>query len=298
MKNKKIISRVLALSAALILIFALALPCFADEEIDRMEEWQRFYDAYAHELNSGPFEELYANDFGGYDIDTISDLYVFSITGQELVPYGFFETVPYLDLQFEDSGAVGYGYGEMILNFNNNNNNLAGVSFHSIHFSYGTQFYINFEFYDYSANVVAYLSYSFVGGAFILDEVGIGDDVFGPNDIAAVDIAFLLGEKSLSYSDDCVRSLTDDYYDRLSPQGFNKGTSYSVERPDGVVPPARTGLFGQLYYILYEAIYGADAVIGTTQDFILTQIATWMTFAVVLLPILVVAIFLWRVFVR
>ena len=45
-------------------------------------------------------------------------------------------------------------------------------------------------------------------------------------------------------------------------------------------------IYNQLYEIIGEAVFGADAVLNGSQEFILTQISTYMSFAVVLLPVI------------
>lgn len=45
-------------------------------------------------------------------------------------------------------------------------------------------------------------------------------------------------------------------------------------------------IFNQLLVILQDAIFGADAVLSVSQQFILEQIATWMSLGVVLVPII------------
>lgn len=60
----------------------------------------------------------------------------------------------------------------------------------------------------------------------------------------------------------------------------------------------RSGMFGQLYNILRDAIFGKDVSLDDSQDFVLTQISTWMTYIVILLPILVVGLILFRMFCR
>ena len=72
--------------------------------------------------------------------------------------------------------------------------------------------------------------------------------------------------------------------------GFNNN------RPDGVVPSAKTGLFGQLYYILSDAIYGENVVLGSTQDFALTLVTTLLVLCVVLLPVLLVVAIMFKLF--
>lgn len=44
----------------------------------------------------------------------------------------------------------------------------------------------------------------------------------------------------------------------------------------------------QIYDILVEALFGAEAVLEPYQDFVLTQLSTWMGVAVVLVPVIAV----------
>ena len=62
--------------------------------------------------------------------------------------------------------------------------------------------------------------------------------------------------------------------------------------------PTRTGLYGECYHIIRDALYGKNAVLDSTQEFAITQVSTWMTYIVILLPFVVVAIILFRIFFR
>lgn len=44
----------------------------------------------------------------------------------------------------------------------------------------------------------------------------------------------------------------------------------------------------QIYDILVDALFGAEAVLEPYQDFVLTQLSTWMGVAVVLVPVIAV----------
>ena len=46
-------------------------------------------------------------------------------------------------------------------------------------------------------------------------------------------------------------------------------------------------IYNQLYEIIGDAVFG-EAVLNASQEFVLTQICTYMSFAVVLLPVVAV----------
>lgn len=45
-------------------------------------------------------------------------------------------------------------------------------------------------------------------------------------------------------------------------------------------------IYNQLYTILSEALYGAGATLDTYQEFVLTQISTYLSYGLLLLPII------------
>lgn len=45
-------------------------------------------------------------------------------------------------------------------------------------------------------------------------------------------------------------------------------------------------MFQQIYTILSDALYGSEAVLDNYQEFVLTQMSTWMSYAVVLIPVI------------
>lgn len=45
-------------------------------------------------------------------------------------------------------------------------------------------------------------------------------------------------------------------------------------------------IYTDLYTILSDAIYGADAALNTYQEFVLTQISTYLSYGLLLLPII------------
>lgn len=45
-------------------------------------------------------------------------------------------------------------------------------------------------------------------------------------------------------------------------------------------------IYNQLYTILSEALYGAGATLDTYQEFVLTQISTYLSYGLLLLPMI------------
>lgn len=45
-------------------------------------------------------------------------------------------------------------------------------------------------------------------------------------------------------------------------------------------------IYNEIYTILSEAIYGAGATLDTYQSFVLTQISTYLSYGLLLLPII------------
>lgn len=45
-------------------------------------------------------------------------------------------------------------------------------------------------------------------------------------------------------------------------------------------------IYNDLYTILSEALYGSEAVLDTYQSFVLTQIATYLSYGLLLLPVI------------
>ena len=310
MKNKKIISRVLALFAVLVLMVSMALPAFADDaeqSLSNAELWESFVQ-YADYSGNYAYSQLVEEGFNDHDIYGIDSIYLVSLypfTIGEFYQYDVFSQLLNPDLQSYGETYFWYVDGVLTLTAGGSTEPDLVYNIERIYFSYQSRSYVTVGGYDSNGNMVLYINYLFDDGCYIFNEIELGDGNYNYMSSDGytsdqIDIAFMVEQSLVTQSDDFYRALTDDAYIVFHPAAFADGRtySYSTNRPDGIVPPARTGVFGQLYYILYDAIYGSDAVIGTAQDFVLTQIATWMTYIVILLPVLVIAIFLWRVFAR
>lgn len=215
MKNKKILSRVLAVIAALVLVVALAVPCFADE-IPPIKDNQYVvgeiqFDTYDQMVN------WYYENMTAIFAVKVYDYEVFYKTGDGFCSYS---------MSLFDQQVVHTTFVIKSFNFNN-----------------GDCYYEEL-FGNYSAGEVALTS------------------IYKSN-LNPSDVVFL-------------------YYTTASSGGSDA--------------PTRSGMFGQLFTIIKDAIFGQDAVLDSTQEFTLTQISTWMTYIVLLLPIFVVAAILIKCF--
>lgn len=49
-------------------------------------------------------------------------------------------------------------------------------------------------------------------------------------------------------------------------------------------------IYNELYTILSDALYGAGATLDTYQTFVLTQISTYLSYALLLLPVIALVV--------
>lgn len=223
MKNKKILSRVLAFSATLLLIVALALPCFADEPNNTTRS---VYVTVMEEFTDR------------------ASLYNF------------------LTNHFGDLVSVRFTMDGLVMDFNSfvyipNDDTYRFSTIMPIYDVYNSDGFLNV----YSVDITS------VGS--VLGNWTYGFDVY-PVDVSD---------------------------EQWSLFGITAGVIYRTELVlEDSATPIRTGMFGQLYSILRDAIFGKDVVLDSNQDFVLTQISTWMTYIVILLPILVVGLIVFKLF--
>ena len=284
MKNNKILSRLLALSAVLVLVSALAIPCFADApaataETSLSPEAEEFFNSWS--------AYTYITDINLRDLigDQIFDYKAVSLTKLSNASAIRISAVPQLDIAadyyiktpashiiYSSTGSdisVWYDEGgsyDLYLTFPTDGGDL------------NLTFTVNvdgtFNLYGVRFNNQSYEGTSFSEFVIFL---GFDGEAHAMNDLSA-----LLGgfEGSVAYP--------AAFYDGYTANSGSDGGSF--------VPTAKTGMFGQLYYILKDAIYGENAVIGTTQDFILSEIATITVYAFVLMPLLIGVVFFVRIF--
>lgn len=263
MKNKKFIARALALFATVVLMVALAVPCFADAAIDDA------LTSFNGSLSSDAYNPAYLDLVDGmgstfFDADTL-------ISGH-LVGVG--------DRFYLSSANYGtyqlHGIVSVVADGVQLNPSLGGyieVMFYDE--------YVSFAFVDDSDEVYLCLdcSYNYQDNSVIVD------DVQGNVAVNNVYVAFAGGNDSLSALGFVSPALHGEGYDNVVyyPRAFLNGYGSNA---DGSTVTTRSGLFGKLYYILRDAIYGQNVVLDNAQDFTLTQMATWLTYAVVLVPII------------
>lgn len=150
----------------------------------------------------------------------------------------------------------------------------------------------------------------FVGSSFLFSNVvdlGYGSDEIRTQGLtfrlSADSICFTVIPIEMNFVDGSYPSISDVILYEVSNDswGDTLGVYMTVEYTTEYVPKentTRSGMYGQLYNILRDAIFGKDVPLDDSQDFVLTQISTWMTYIVILLPILVVGFILFRMFCR
>jgi hypothetical protein len=225
MKNK-VFSRVFALVGVAVLMFALAVPCFADAP--------------------APVRQ----DIVAY---TFTDVASFSEFIYTLDDYTSLDRVTFYVESF----------GEGILND-------VGISFDD------SMFFVASNVNVYNANIDG-VTGTIITWLYFTEET--------PDEFTLIQGMINFVDGSSSVSNDISYVITDD--DTFSI------TVYCL-RDSGSTAPTKSGLFGQLYNILADAIYGDGAVLDGTQDFALTLVVTLLVLATVLLPVLLVFCFLLR----
>lgn len=281
MKNKKILSRILALSAALLLVVALAVPCFADAPATTAEtslspEVEEFFDswsayAYISDINLPDLLGDRIFDYKAVSLTKLSDASAIPIRAIPTIDMAadYYIKTPASQIVYSSIGSdisIWYDEGassDLSLIFPTNGGDLV------LGFTY------NFDG-TFNLQVVRFNNQIYEGDSiseFVIF-LGFDGEVYAMNDLSA-----LLGgvEGSVAY-----------------PAEFLRG--YSSNTGTAPVEPTRSGMFGQLYYTLRDAIFGKDVVLDGTQDFALTQMATWLTYAVVLLPVIIVVCFCFKCF--
>lgn len=237
MKNKKLLTRIFALLASLVLVGALAVPCFADAQTSDQD----------YVINSITFTD------GNSAYQWLTENYdrvqkVFLYQGGEL-----------------------YGASSNLVSFTNSS-----------------------DIHMFNVSVSIFSDFVVEGSSSSLSSVVVLFNLTSENtQLANTSIDFVNGQAVMLSGQPSI-TFSNTYW---SSAGITMTCEYVTE----YVPKdnnTRSGMFGQLYNILRDAIFGKDVALDDSQDFVLTQISTWMTYIVILLPLLVVGIILYRVFVR
>lgn len=287
MKNKKILSRILALSAALVLVVALALPCFADSSTDStLVAFEQYVVSVNPEAINPCYNALIQSDVNPLDYD-----YMVSgkLSTEKVIDYWF----------FGDLNQDGYFYEHCYCAIYDSNEEKfllddSGLFYCEIEVDPGLED-PQIGFFNDEGGYPFLLTFldrdpHFLGSASYQDGEYQGslDDLYIVMFFEGIyDYKYMNGFSNTLYSDNTIQH-------NFSINDFVGG--YLTNRTDGVVPPAKTGMFGQLYYILSDAIYGENVVLGSTQDFALTLVTTILVMCTVLLPVILVVSIVFKFF--
>lgn len=227
MKRNKLITRVFALLASLLLVFALALPCFADVAASNQMVLKEYTVTTFAE-----FKEIYAQYWEAivFVSYTIPDSNVFNFTDLQCTSNALYATATYV----------------------------ASTSrFTTVTFTYD----------------------------------GLSSSLKSTNVICTIDQYGGLTSNSTSVID--VTASTDTLPYPVTLTVLEELAAEDSGNEDAPSAPA-TDMYSDLYYVLKDAIYGADVELTGSQEYALTLISTILTYATVLLPVLlVVGIAVW-----
>lgn len=292
MKNKtKIIARIIALTSALLLVVAFAVPCLADTGVD--QQVLEAFETYVASVNPDAINPCY-NALKQQGVNPLDYPYMVSgkLSGDKSFTDWVFNYIPsddyrylYCQAAIYDSAGLGSfiaypnGLFDCEIEIYNNPDGPPEIVF-LVNIGEGDPVILRFE--------------EDGGGSCYLRSVEYLDETI--NDISTISIVLLFNYTDYKFMNGFANTV---FMDDSVPNCFSIADfigGYTVTRPDGVVPPAKTGLFGQLYYILSDAIYGQNVELGSTQEFALTLVSTLLVFCVVLLPVLLVVAMMFKLF--
>lgn len=277
MKNKKILSRVLALSAALILVVALAIPCFADTPENVPDG---ALDAFYNNWGASNISGINLRERLGDDIFDYSAVSLSRLRPDVLIKSTNFSAGGDFQLDF----IIVTPISDIVLTGNEV----------ELWFDITGDYSLTITFKDSAqGNLVLIYSYDYDNYGFVLNSVCYATSNYTGNSITNF-IVFIGFTGSATLMNDLSFVLGGTQDSVAYPAEFLQG--YTANTGTAPVEPTRSGMFGQLYYTLRDAIFGEDVVLDGTQDFVLTQMATWLTYAVVLLPVIICVCFCFKCF--
>lgn len=276
MKNKKILSRVLAFSAVLVLMAALALPCFADSTGN--ETLDSFIASVPDAMHTPALNALVAEK--GSDLlfyDTLASGYL--STTSNIVGFMINGSGTFLGLS---QGSFAFSDG---LNPPTVLDNVTVVFSADTYAETLSIFLLD----DLEAfNIFAGVEYSLETDNNIyyatLKQVLLGDLTIPASDVAGLSVAYVLDNATTTLQNN-IPSVLFGSTDVAHPTQFMAGYYANV---DGEIPPTRTGMYGDLYDILRDAIFGDNVILDASQDYALTLLSTVLTYVIVLAPVIIV----------
>ena len=282
MKNKKIFFRVLALVGVAVLMFALAVPCFADVPEDVPDgALDAFYDEWQLPLENMPFDlrEIYGNAI--FDYNSV----LCSVLTDELLHLDPISLLPLTADVIVYIPTVGVLSG-------------TNVSFDTWYDGGGSEeLFVDFEVDSHQIRTIFERDFTNTNSyACRLQTFRVDDSTL--DSLLYDDIVIFLGVKNpYIISDEFIVLIGGTFDDVQHPARFLR--DYIANGGGGgdiPTEPTRSGMFDELYVILRDAIYGKDVVLDGAQDFSLTLVTTLLVFATVLLPVLLVIAIMFKLF--
>ena len=275
MNNKKTIARIFALLFAMTLVVALALPCFAFETEEEIQAL------------TNNFLEYYGLD------GSLASALASTIPIEDFMSYEYLYTTVYtVDYNKPFSGSYYLFYGADMSQGNMyidcDVDSLALEVGTECQFLYGTNLsyewvsenYITFLIYSDEMEVLQYRwEYNQETGEYLLSDA-FYNGVELPNNTS---VAFACGGNSVSLQNEFINACCDISV-RYSPLNFTEGAFvYCNGNTTEDVPD---GMYGQLYSILRSSLFG-NGTLTPDQQFTLTQTAMWLSWAVILVPVII-----------
>lgn len=292
MKKHNFLSRVLSFVAvAVVLCSLLVLPTFADETSVYQDAYYQFCETYGiHTLERYPLD-LYALDYGYDSLMGYGSAYVFGVFAEDLTwLYANSIVSPAVEnsqysYDYELEGIAGAIYKpdtDEYYAFDN--------AMYSIYVGGRTRVYLDITQGDFTFLRLEY-SWDNVNEEYLLSNALLFEDILASDTY----VYFALLVPMAQEQNEAFELLATSGIDRLSPNAFCDGYTNAPEGGAGTV--VMGGMYRDIYTILKSGIYGDGAILDANQSFVLTQMSTYITYGVVLLPLLVAVLIVLR-FVR
>ena len=275
MNNKKMIARIFALLFAMTLVIALALPCFAfetDEELNALRD--SFLDYYGLD---GTLASYISKNIPIEDFITLEYLYTTDYTVSYNKPFGgsyylFYgaemsQGNMYIDCDVE---AVALSVADEVSIYHMSN----------LFYEWVSHDYITFSLFASDTEVIQYRwEYNQASNQYFLSDAFYNSVEIPDGTVVQMVVCGL----NVTLQNDFFIGMCDDWL-RFNPRAFSEGAyvynngSTPEDTPDG--------MYGQLYSILRSSLFG-NGTLTPDQQFTLTQTAMWLSWAVILVPIII-----------
>ena len=290
MKNKKILARIFALTMTVALVFALAIPCFAAEPTV-----ENFDDLIPHGTSVSALEEFLVFSPSVYDYDYLTYGRLYDEQNNCMFVHG--EDIPFGDsfllqcdlvIAYDSPDGMWALFVQGALVISTFADTFVTVNIIDTQ-SGGLVCIVNYDIVNADApSIEGGLDFQFNNLTFNTAGSGRDDSV---TNASLISICLGAQNETLGFSNNLAQLLFGPTFVAVSPYSYSVGFS-SASDSAGV--PVRSGMYGQLYDILRDAIFGKGVTLDNTQDYALTLLATVMSYVTVLAPvILVVFIVVW-----